>query len=397
MKLKKIKKSSLVKTSKHRGVACLNCGQPLQLSDRFCSYCSQKNTTEKLTLKVFFEEFLSTVFSYDSRLRKTLAALLFKPGKITKDYIEGKRKLYANPFRFYLSISIVFFIVWGAINKFDELDFTENDSYITFNEGKDEINKILNDSLTIKNNIAKLDSMVFKESGEHFSLDSLLSESIGKKTSIDSLIKQELKKNTVVKTYQDSYFSESSLAKLNPFESFGRRFILYRKFNKETKIDRSKKAFDSLHHDKTRYHSWMYKKASATNDMDQVGVLIAYFIKQLPFIIFFFLPIFAVFVWLIYIRRKFTYTDHLIFLFHTQTMFFVLFGFGIIANAIFKTDAVTAIMSLSFLFYLYKAMRTFYKQGRLKTIVKFITLNTIFFILASIGATFAFIISFATY
>jgi len=119
--------------------------------------------------------------------------------------------------------------------------------------------------------------------------------------------------------------------------------------------------------------------------------------KQVPVIIFFFLPIFALFVKLLYIRRNFTYIDHLIFLFHTQTMFFVLFGIGIIIDTIFDINYATTILIFLFLFYLYKALRKFYNQGRFKTIVKFFILNSIFFILAFVGAIFAFAISFATY
>ncbi|MGV6828634.1 MAG: DUF3667 domain-containing protein [Flavobacteriales bacterium] len=398
MKFKNIiKKKSSTETTKYRSNKCLNCGHPLQLSDLFCSYCSQKNSTQKLTIKLFFEEFLSTIFSYDSRFQKTLSALIFKPGKITKDYVSGKRKTYANPFRFYLSVSIIFFIIWGAINRLDEWDFTNKGDFISYNLGKENVKKIINDSTFIKNNIVKLDSMVAKESGKPFSIDSIKSENINQKISIDSVLKQQIQKDSVKESYKNLYIKEDSLNKLGFFKNFGYRFILYQKFNKETKIKRSKTALDSLKHNKTRYHKWLYKKASATNDMDQIGPLIAYFVKQLPFIIFFFLPIFAVFVWFFYIRRNFSYTDHLIFLFHTQTMFFVLFGVGIILDKILSTDMVTSIMSLLFLLYLYKAMRTFYRQGRLKTIVKFFILNTIFFILAMVGAVFSFAVSFATY
>ncbi|WP_232224052.1 DUF3667 domain-containing protein [Gillisia sp. CAL575] len=59
----------------------------------------------------FFLEFFAGIFSYDSRMRRTLSTLIFRPGKITKDYVNGMRTQYANPFRFFLSISIIFFIV----------------------------------------------------------------------------------------------------------------------------------------------------------------------------------------------------------------------------------------------------------------------------------------------
>lgn len=105
--------------TRYRGTCCLNCEQPLQLADKYCSNCGQLNSTKKLAFDDFFNEFFAGVFAYDSRLRRTLKALLFHPGKISRDYIEGKRMRYANPFRFYLSASIIFFIIWSYTNEFN--------------------------------------------------------------------------------------------------------------------------------------------------------------------------------------------------------------------------------------------------------------------------------------
>jgi len=103
---------------KYRGVDCLNCGHPLDLTDRFCAYCGQLNTTKRLVLKDFFGEFFQSIFTYDSRFRYTLKDLLLKPGTITKNYVEGKRFTYANPFRFFLSLSIFYFILIAIISFF---------------------------------------------------------------------------------------------------------------------------------------------------------------------------------------------------------------------------------------------------------------------------------------
>ena len=44
---------------KFRGVECLNCGHPLDISDKYCPNCSQANSTKKLTIKDFIDEFFS--------------------------------------------------------------------------------------------------------------------------------------------------------------------------------------------------------------------------------------------------------------------------------------------------------------------------------------------------
>ena len=95
---------------KYRGHQCLNCETPLEKEDKYCSYCGQLNSNKKLSFNDFFNEFFGSIFSYDSRIYRTLNVLIFKPGKISLEYIKGKRAKYANPFRFYLSVSIIFFL-----------------------------------------------------------------------------------------------------------------------------------------------------------------------------------------------------------------------------------------------------------------------------------------------
>jgi hypothetical protein len=376
---KKLTKSTGRKATIYRSATCLNCGHPLDLSDIYCSYCSQLNSTKKPTLKDFFDELFSNIISYDSRFRKTLSVLVFRPGKITKEYVAGKRMTYANPFRFYLSISFLFFIIWGAIYNFNDVNFNDSDDLKELNNDGFVISK---DGVKIEGDAA-LDSVFSNENSQSLALDSLIARSILK----DS-----------IKSYKDLYYSEEQLDTLNIFYGLDKRFTLYKRFHTDTKIRKPKEGLDSLNHNVTRYHKWIYKKAVDTNTIgDNLGEMIAFFFNQLPFVIFFFLPVFALFVKLLYIRRKFTYTDHLIFLFHTQTMFFVVYGVGIIIDEIFDINYATLILTFLFLFYLYKALRTFYNQRRLKNIVKFFILNSIFFILAFIGAIFAFAISFATY
>lgn len=111
---------------KYKGTECLNCGHPLDISDKFCPNCSQANSTKKLSLKDFFDEFFSSLISYDSKLLKTLSALLLRPGKITQDYIDGKGVSYTNPFRFLLSLAIIYFLILGVSGNIAEINVNKS-------------------------------------------------------------------------------------------------------------------------------------------------------------------------------------------------------------------------------------------------------------------------------
>ncbi len=337
----------------YRGVSCQNCGHPLDLSDVYCSYCAQINSTKKLTINDFFDEFFSSILSWDSKFNETIKTLIFKPGVMSREFVNGQRKKYVNPFRFYLSVSIIFFVILGFISNFDEINFDGHGAIEDQLENGININV---DGIPIKN-IKVLDSIINAQQikNQKVSLDSILLAAV-----------YSNKKNDSIKTYKDDYLPETSYDTISFFNGNFNRFKLYQSFHSEVEINSSSRALDSLSHNNTRFNRWVYKKAADSNNMSkEPGAMLGYFMQQLPFVIFFFIPMFALFVWLIYIRRrkKFTYTDHLIFLFHTQTMFFVLYGIAIIIDASFDIDVSTAIASLIFLFYLYKAMRNFYKQA----------------------------------
>lgn len=112
--------------------------------------------------------------------------------------------------------------------------------------------------------------------------------------------------------------------------------------------------------------------------------------------LFILLPIFTLFLKLIYIRRKHLYVSHLIFVFHTQTVFFMLLSIYFLL-AIFGVTPQLWIFTILFLIYLFIAMRRFYQQGYFKTFIKFIFLNISYAIISFIGITFVFLISFALF
>ena len=98
------------KDAKYRGIKCLNCETSLDISEKYCHHCGQLNSTKKLTVKDFIEEFFANFYAYDSKLRNSIISLFTKPGVAAKEFCEGKRQHYANPFRLFLSISIILFI-----------------------------------------------------------------------------------------------------------------------------------------------------------------------------------------------------------------------------------------------------------------------------------------------
>lgn len=89
--------------------ACMNCGKPLD--DQFCSACGQRKQRRLVSLFSLAGDFVSDLVNWDSRVWRTLWPLFFKPGLLTRAYLDGRREHYTPPVRMYLVSSIIFFLL----------------------------------------------------------------------------------------------------------------------------------------------------------------------------------------------------------------------------------------------------------------------------------------------
>jgi hypothetical protein len=100
---------------------CLNCGE--KLSGKFCAKCGQENAHLNVPFSHIIKEFLGDYIHFDSRFLTSIKLLLFKPGFLTKQFIEGKRASFLPPFRMYFFVSVLFFLIAPA--KDNALNFTD--------------------------------------------------------------------------------------------------------------------------------------------------------------------------------------------------------------------------------------------------------------------------------
>ena len=88
---------------------CLNCGEVL--TGQHCSHCGQPAKVRVLSLWGLTKDVLGDVLDVDSRVWRTLRPLAFRPGLLTQEYLRGRRASYTPPFRMYLVLSLVFFVL----------------------------------------------------------------------------------------------------------------------------------------------------------------------------------------------------------------------------------------------------------------------------------------------
>lgn len=366
-----------------RGNSCLNCNVTLAGEESFCPECGQRNNVNQLNFKLVLDEFFGDIFSYDSRLWGTVIPLILKPGKVAYEFVSGKRKYFVNPFRTYLTVSLIFFLTFGLLKTINELSDNGSNNFKT-------------NIITIGD--TKIDSLKVKQKD---SIAKAAIEKAQKKVPIN--IDSTLQANNIVLDSLSNYNTnlDSLKKKASEQSPFIKKVTAFYNNYKENKDQPIAQALDSLAYANNFWNRFYYSRAQRSYDMweDKGESFNEQLFSSLSFTIFLFLPVFALFLKLIYIRRKYTYMEHLVFVFYTQTVFFLLFLLFLIVSFIAKdsTGSIVFIALLLFTIYLLLAMKNFYKQGWFKTFFKFLLANFSFLIVSTIGLSILTLVSFIFY
>jgi hypothetical protein len=389
----------------YRGEECLNCSTPLDVEDKYCHQCGQLNSKKQLALQDFFGEFFSNIFSYDSRIWRTIKHLLFKPGYVSRQFISGKRLSYTNPFRFFLSVCIVFFLMIqleNFVNIFTEdqiekavADVKNNDADINFDNGL-----ALVDQDDKKNN-GQLTQQELQKIAEKPIVGNYIAKQIRRgqaaAMAADSLAIEESKKEKDLSTNELTQKDMDSLGAVN---SILKQIEFYSDFYNEHKIADPATALAQMKHNNTLYNKSIYEKIILMQNISSdPSILVDIILPKLPVFLFLFTPFLTLFLWLLYARRNFTYMEHLIFTFNTFTFTFLC----MILMMLIKWLSLGYVNLNQFFFlfigpfYLYKSLRNFYGQRRFKTMIKFLLISFIFVVVLLLGVSLLLLIGIVLY
>jgi hypothetical protein len=103
---------------------CASCGHAF--SSSYCPECGERRPADRrYDLKHFFHEALEVLFHVDHTLPRTLRTLLVNPGRLTSEFMEGRRKPYLGPLQLFLIVNLLFFLVQSFVgiigSEFDVL------------------------------------------------------------------------------------------------------------------------------------------------------------------------------------------------------------------------------------------------------------------------------------
>lgn len=116
---------------------CLNCG--CALAGDYCHWCGQRAHVHR-TLGAFWHDLLHGVLHFEGKIWRTLPLLVFKPGVLTRRYIDGQRASFVSPIALFL-FSV--FLMFAVINTLGSPDFSGTPEQMTSAEKREAIEEQL--------------------------------------------------------------------------------------------------------------------------------------------------------------------------------------------------------------------------------------------------------------
>lgn len=322
-----------------KGEKCLNCGEPLLPEDNYCRVCGQLNDNPNVSFGTLLFDFLSNYFSLDSRFSRSVVPFLFRPGYLTNRFIEGKRVSFANPIRLYLIISVVYFFLLSLVAT----DVTE-----TFSSAKDSMSS--DDQAKLSQVMDSIEVAMIREAEIDSTSNDLIQISLDEDSTNNSNLINVWSQYKRLKKSGD-YSTNEMVRELTKEEYSWWETVLIRQF---IRIDNS-----------------------------DVTSITAYLIKNASIMMFVLLPIFALVLKVVYVRRRhFLYFHHLIHGIHLHTFAFFIFSLISLLNLVWGID-IQPLALLLFGIYIFFSFKRVYAQSYIKTISKLLAL---FFIYGSVFA-----------
>jgi hypothetical protein len=370
---------------------CLNCSTALK--GPYCYYCGQPDRNLLRFFPALMREFLEDILELDTRFSRTLLPLLFIPGKLTRDYLDGRRFRYTPPLRLYIVSSMMFFLlaavlagdaihiyggddsaaekkggVYISINNEEDLD----EDLANLGDAIDAANPVLGKELSddIQNATREAVAKSIETEGVNGSTDPVSS---GAAAGLDQAIEQL------------NFNGKPWDRETNPVSVPGMPGFINDWINDEIEESPQK------------------GKAIEENP----NIIVDKVLEILPATMFFLLPVVALLFkfWYLFARRY--YFEHLIHAFHNHAFLFVVLGLNLVGDSVAgwrepgeegPWSSAMSYLNLAIMtwipVYLLLSLKRVYQQGWMLTILKYGVIGISYVMLLGVTTAFAMVVGF---
>jgi hypothetical protein len=323
------------------------------LQGRYCHQCGQENIEPHQSTWHLITHFFSDITHFDGKFFTTLKDLMIKPGFLSREFVDGRRQSYLDPIRMYLFTSAIFFVLFFWLVNIK--DVAANTNVKTSTQGIDSIRRNLLKSVSTREDSMNIES------------------AFSKAKSIAGPREQNIQHKT-------SGFKLGLTMQQFPYASFEEYDSIQKNLKPDLRDGWIKRGF--IRKGIEIANKWGENSGGFLTELFEL------FMHHLAKLLFISLPIFALFLKLLYIRRKnYYYSDHAIFAIHLYIFSFIAltayFGLQFILSKLGLEwhSAIAALIILLAEIYYFLAMKNFYQQGIFKTIIKFLLLTFLSFLM----------------
>ncbi|MBD0404607.1 DUF3667 domain-containing protein [Flammeovirga sp. EKP202] len=308
---------------------CTNCGHEFSPGEHYCPSCGQSRADYNTNFLTIIKDYINEAFGIDSKLKHTFIPFFTKPQFLTEEFLKGRRQSYVHPVRLYLISSLFFLFIFNNV-IIDKHSF----------------------SLDLEKHLPK-------DKNEKFlSVD--IDEGNDKPIEVEAIV-DSIKNEYPDHEENDELISEEDDKRI--------RDIIW--FIRETETVDDQTIEDSL-----GITSWYQVKMIKQAQYFYKEKGVTFFqtvIENIPIAIMLLVPLFGLYLKLLYIRNKENlYIQHLLLSVHLHA--FSLFIFGtIILSTLIPWEVKTWIGNGLFFYWMAMVLlmfKKFYKQSWTKTIIK---------------------------
>ncbi len=330
------------------GARCLNCGAALD--GPYCAACGQRDDRHLHSLPHFIGEAFEGLTHADSRLWRTLRPLLVRPGFLTREFFAGRRQRYLPPFRLYIVVSLLFFLVVAAV---------PGAQLVSFNIPSTD------ESSTIDARLAKI------AADEADTTDPQRKAALAvARRSLEAMRGREPSPLNSDATSTEAAAGATKWCGAVNYQGPGQ--------------------------------AWMQPRLAlgCRKSVQDKSALWRAFLHNVPRAMFFLLPLIAAFMLLLYWRPRRYYVEHLLFFIHNHAMIFLLGSLLVPVFWLLPGTLADSILGWAvavwFVWYLFRAMRVYYGQGRRRTFFKFLFMGGVYLVVSLVMLVFTVLYSVAT-
>jgi hypothetical protein len=344
---------------------CANCHA--QLTGEFCSACGQRHEPHIHTVAHFASEAFESISHADSRLWRTLWYLFARPGFLTSEFFAGRRVAYLPPFRLYLVLSVLFFVVIG-------IDARSDGERIA--------------STGIEKGRSPADIAAMNELADQVANQKLAPMTDETRERIASQLRDIATEEAAKLAAEQAAVASAPAAAAAAGENLAARTGDIDVMTGEGVQDGIDEFCDGFRASTAPGDAPITAKQRSVlrwcrkydeDGFRAVGETLA---RNIPKAMFIFLPLLALCMKLIYWRPKRYYVEHLLFMVHNHAfVFLVTTVVMLVAMIPYVGDYAWIPYWAAFIYiawYIYRAMRNVYHQGRALTIIKYLTMGWVY-------------------